>query len=88
MNIDILFRIAAIGILVTVISQILTRAGREDMAMLATLRHRTRARTNANNFFIGIISFHPIFRSGIDLGLIIATSPRNINLFSSFFTIW
>lgn len=37
MNIDILFRIAAIGILVTVISQILTRAGREDMAMLATL---------------------------------------------------
>ena len=37
MNIDILFRIAAIGILVTVISQILTRAGREDMAMLAAL---------------------------------------------------
>ena len=37
MDIDILFRIAAIGILVTVISQILTRAGREDMAMLATL---------------------------------------------------
>ena len=37
MDIDILFRIAAIGILVTVISQILARAGREDMAMLATL---------------------------------------------------
>lgn len=37
MEIDILFRIAAIGILVTVISQILTRAGREDIAMLATL---------------------------------------------------
>lgn len=37
MTIDIVFRIAAIGILVTVISQILTRAGREDMAMLATL---------------------------------------------------
>ena len=37
MDIDILFRIAAIGILVTVISLILTRAGREDMAMLATL---------------------------------------------------
>ncbi len=37
MDIDILFRIAAIGILVTVIAQILTRAGREDMAMLATL---------------------------------------------------
>ena len=37
MTIDVLFRIAAIGILVTVISQILTRAGREDMAMMATL---------------------------------------------------
>jgi len=37
MDIDILFRIAAVGILVAVISQILTRAGREDIAMLATL---------------------------------------------------
>ena len=37
MDIDILFRIAAIGILVTVISQLLTRVGREDIAMLATL---------------------------------------------------
>lgn len=37
MDIDVLFRIAAIGILVAVISQILTRAGREDIAMLATL---------------------------------------------------
>lgn len=37
MDVDILFRIAAIGVLVTVISQILTRAGREDIATLATL---------------------------------------------------
>lgn len=37
MDIDILFRIAAIGILVTVIAQLLTRAGREDIAMLATI---------------------------------------------------
>lgn len=37
MNADILFRIAAIGILVTVIAQVLTRAGREDIATLATL---------------------------------------------------
>ena len=37
MDIDILFRIAAIGILVTVISQLLTRAGRDDIAMLATI---------------------------------------------------
>ena len=37
MEVDILFRIAAIGVLVTVISQVLTRAGREDIATLATL---------------------------------------------------
>lgn len=37
MDIDILFRIAAIGILVTVISQLLTRAGRDDIATLATI---------------------------------------------------
>lgn len=37
LNVDILFRIAAIGILVTVISQLLTRAGRDDIAMLATI---------------------------------------------------
>ena len=37
MDADILFRIAAIGILVTVISQLLTRAGRDDIATLATI---------------------------------------------------
>ena len=37
MNADILFRIAAIGVLVTVIAQVLTRAGREAIATLATL---------------------------------------------------
>ena len=37
MNIDFVFRIAGIGIIVTVISQLLTRAGRDDIAMLATL---------------------------------------------------
>jgi len=31
------FRIAGIGIIVTVISQLLTRAGRDDIALLATL---------------------------------------------------
>ena len=31
------FKIAAIGILVAVLSQVLTRAGREDIAMLMTL---------------------------------------------------
>lgn len=37
MSIDMVFKIAAIGILVSVLSQVLTRAGREDMAMLTTL---------------------------------------------------
>jgi len=37
MQIEMLFRIAGIGILVTVISQILNRTGREDMAMLSTV---------------------------------------------------
>ena len=37
MDIDFVFRIAGIGVLVTVISQMLTRAGRDDIAMLATL---------------------------------------------------
>lgn len=37
MNIDIIFKIAAIGILVAVLNQVLLRAGREEMAMLTTL---------------------------------------------------
>ena len=37
MGIDLLFKIAAIGILVSVINQVLARAGREEQAMLATL---------------------------------------------------
>lgn len=37
MDIDFVFKIGAIGILITVISQVLSRAGREDIATLATL---------------------------------------------------
>ena len=37
MNIDLLFKIAAIGILVAVLNQVLTRAGRDDQAMMTTL---------------------------------------------------
>lgn len=37
MDIEFVFKIGAIGILVTVISLILNRAGREDMAALATM---------------------------------------------------
>ena len=37
MSIDIIFKIAAIGILVTVISQLLTRWGRDDIAIITTV---------------------------------------------------
>lgn len=37
MNIDLLFKIAGIGILVAVLSQVLIKAGREDQAMMTTL---------------------------------------------------
>ncbi len=37
MDVDCVFRIAGIGIVVTVIGQVLSRAGRDDIAMLATL---------------------------------------------------
>ena len=37
MDIDLLFKIAAIGILVAVLNQVLVRAGREDQAMMTTL---------------------------------------------------
>ena len=37
MIIDLLFKIAAIGILVAVLYQVLVRAGREDQAMMTTL---------------------------------------------------
>ena len=37
MEIDLLFKIAAIGILVAILHQVLVRAGREDQAMMTTL---------------------------------------------------
>lgn len=37
MNIDLLFKIAGIGIIIAVIHQILSKAGREDQAMMTTL---------------------------------------------------
>ena len=36
-SIELLFKIAAIGILVAVLYQVLVRAGREDQAMMTTL---------------------------------------------------
>ena len=37
MNIDFVFKIAAIGIIVAVLNQLLIRSGREDQAMTTTL---------------------------------------------------
>ena len=37
MDVDFIFRIAAIGIIVTVLNQVLIRSGREEQAMLTTL---------------------------------------------------
>ena len=35
--VDMIFRIAALGIIVAVLNQVLTRAGRDDQAMMTTL---------------------------------------------------
>ena len=37
MNIDLVLKIAATGIIVAVLNQLLTRSGREDQAMMTTL---------------------------------------------------
>ena len=37
MDIDLIFRIAAIGILVSVLNQVLSRSGREEQATMTTL---------------------------------------------------
>lgn len=37
MDVDLIFKIAAIGILVAVLDQLLSRSGREEQAMMTTL---------------------------------------------------
>ena len=37
MEIDLIFKIAAIGIIVSILNQVLARSGREEQAMLTTL---------------------------------------------------
>ena len=37
MNVELIFKIAAVGIIVAVLSQLLIRSGREEQAMLTTL---------------------------------------------------
>ena len=40
MDVDLIFKIAAIGILVAVLNQVLSRAGRDEQAMMTTLAGR------------------------------------------------
>ena len=37
MDVDLIFKIAAIGILVAVLNQVMSRAGRDEQAMMTTL---------------------------------------------------
>ena len=37
MDVDLIFKIGAVGILVAVLNQVLSRAGREEQAMMTTL---------------------------------------------------
>lgn len=37
MNVDLIFKIAAIGIVITVLNRVLDQSGREEMAMMTTL---------------------------------------------------
>ena len=37
MNVDLIFKIAAVGILVSVLNQVLSRAGRDEQATMTTL---------------------------------------------------
>ena len=37
MDVDLIFRIAAIGIIIAVLNQLLVRSGREEQAMMTTL---------------------------------------------------
>ena len=48
MNVDLLFKIAAIGILVAVLHQVLVRAGREDQAMMTALARSCNSFNNCN----------------------------------------
>ena len=43
MDVDLIFRIAAIGIIVAVLNQLLVRSGREEQAMMTTLAEIGRA---------------------------------------------
>ena len=48
MDVELIFKIAAIGIIVAVLCQVLIRSGREEQAMLTTLAARRRIRDGGN----------------------------------------
>ena len=56
MDINMLFKIAAIGILVAVMNQVLVRAGRDDQAMMTTLAGLVIVLTVLNNVLISFIT--------------------------------
>lgn len=37
MNVDLIFQIAGVGIIIAVLNQLLSRAGRDDMALMTTI---------------------------------------------------
>lgn len=37
MNVELIFQIAAVGIVIAVLNQLLSRAGRDDMALMTTI---------------------------------------------------
>ncbi len=37
MNVDLIFQIAGVGIVIAVLNQLLSRAGRDDMALMTTI---------------------------------------------------
>ncbi len=58
MDVNIIFQIAAVGILVSVLNQVLIRAGREEQAMLTTLAGLVvvlfSVITHINNLFMAV----------------------------------
>ena len=47
-GVDLIFKVAAIGILVAVLNQLLVRSGREDQAMMTTLARISNSFNNGN----------------------------------------
>lgn len=84
MDINLLFKIAAIGILVAVLHQVLVRAGREDQAMMTTLARTSYSSNNGNKR-----NKQFIWNSKNNIQFInIRNSGRNGNQFGSYKNNW